>query len=107
MSPSSLYTITKLTIVNHHRPAVDKDKHGNVQPFLHREEVHEQVVRYRLQVSVQRVEGMRSKGSRYNPLVVRLYRANKIFAVSVSLLQFSSSKTYSYLVQVFVDRGEM
>lgn len=61
-----------LSVVNHHSPDVDEHEEGNVGELLQREHKGEEVVRNRLRVAVERVESVGCKGSRHDPLVVRL-----------------------------------
>jgi len=61
-----------LTIMNNDSPDVDKHKQPNVCKLLHREKEWEDVVWHRLKETVYGVEGMRSIGSRHDPLMMRL-----------------------------------
>lgn len=59
-------------VVNQNRPAVDKDKQTHVDEAVQGEDVDEDVVGQRLRVAIERVERVRGKRSRYEPLVMRL-----------------------------------
>ena len=39
--------------MNHNSPNVNKDKHANILPLLHRDEIYKQVIWYRLRITVQ------------------------------------------------------
>lgn len=64
--------VFSLTVMNHDCPDVDKQEHGNIEPLVHGENVNKQVVGYRLQISIQRMESMGSEGGWDDPLVMRL-----------------------------------
>ena len=45
-------------------PYIDEDKENKVHETMYREKEDEEVIRYRLQVTIQRVEGVRCKRGR-------------------------------------------
>ena len=59
-------------VVDEDGPDVDEDEEGDVGKLGEGEQEGEHVVRQRLGVAVQRVEGVRGKGRGHDPLVVRL-----------------------------------
>lgn len=61
-----------LAVVDHDRPEVDKHKECNIGHLLKRKDEREDVVRQGLSEAIKRVEGVAGKGSRHNPLVVKL-----------------------------------
>lgn len=60
------------TVVDENGPEVDEDEEENAHPLLHGEEEWEEVVGQTLHGTVDGVESVAGKGSRHNPLVVRL-----------------------------------
>ena len=61
-----------IRIVNEHRPNVHGDEEGEVEVFLNGEDVGEEVVGERLEVTVDWVECVCGEGRGYDPLVVWL-----------------------------------
>lgn len=61
-----------VSVVDQNGPDLDQNEHDQVQVSLHRADEDKDVVGQRLNKAVGRVESQSSKGSRYNPLVVRL-----------------------------------
>ena len=62
-------------IVNHDGPDVDEHEQGDVGELLERQHEGEDVVWDGLSEAIERVEGVRGKGRRHDPLVVRLVQA--------------------------------
>lgn len=62
------------TIVDHDRPQVDENEKSDVGHLLQGEDEGEEVVGNRLSEAIERVESMAGKGSRHDPLVVRLVK---------------------------------
>lgn len=63
-----------LAIMNENCPDVDKDEQNNVGELLEWEQEWEQVIRYRLQETINRMESMRCERRRHDPLVMRLVK---------------------------------
>ena len=63
------------TIVDQDGPEVDETEEENICELLEREDKREQVVRHTLRPAIKRVERMRCKGTRHDPLVVRLVQS--------------------------------
>jgi hypothetical protein len=62
----------EVRVVDEDRPEVDEDEEAEVQVPVERQDENEGVVRYRLQIAVERVECVRCERSGDDPLVVRL-----------------------------------
>lgn len=61
-----------LAVVDKNSPDVDEKEQSNVGELLQRKEEGEDVIRKRLSVSVERMEGMRCEWTGHDPFVVRL-----------------------------------
>ena len=61
-----------LSVVDHDGPDLDEGEKSDVGEFLEREQEREEMVRHRLGVAVERVEGVRGVWGRHDPFVVRL-----------------------------------
>lgn len=64
----------KVAVVDHDGPHVDKHEQKKVRNLMEWEDEGEDVVGYGLDETIQRVEGVRSKWRRDDPLVVRLVK---------------------------------
>ena len=59
-----------IRIVNEHRPDIDADEEREVEMFLDGEEIGEDMVGERLEITVDWVESVRGEGGRYDPFVM-------------------------------------
>ena len=64
-----------LSVMDEHRPEVDKAEENDVGQFLQREDERKHMIRHTLRPAVEGVEGVGGVWARHNPLVVRLMKS--------------------------------